>query len=110
MKQVLFSGSRTGVVTAPASKSMAHRLFIAAALGRAPVRIRCSGLSADVSATLACLRALGADIYQAEPDIYIVTPLSAPTEGALRPALRRERRHAALSAACGGGAERARRV
>ena len=81
MKQTLFSGSRTGVVTAPASKSMAHRLFIAAALGRAPVRIRCSGLSADVSATLACLRALGADIYQAEPDIYIVTPLSAPTEG-----------------------------
>ena len=78
MKQTLFSGSRTGVVTAPASKSMAHRLFIAAALGCAPMRIRCSGLSADVSATLACLRALGADIYQTEPDVYIVTPLSAP--------------------------------
>ena len=81
MKQTLFSGSRTGVVTAPASKSMAHRLFIAAALGCAPVRIRCSGLSADVSATLACLRALGADIRRTEPDVYIVTPLSAPTEG-----------------------------
>ena len=50
MKQTLFSGSRTGVVTAPASKSMAHRLFIAAALGCAPMRIRCSGLSAAVSA------------------------------------------------------------
>ena len=78
MNQTVLPGPRTGRVTVPASKSYAHRLFIAAALGRAPVTIHCRGICEDVRATIACLQALGAGIRETAPDTYEVTPLSAP--------------------------------
>ena len=43
----------SGTVTPPPSKSQAHRLLICAALGRAPVEIRCQGISKDIAATIA---------------------------------------------------------
>ena len=36
MNRVLSPGPRTGRVTVPGSKSLAHRLFLPAALGRLP--------------------------------------------------------------------------
>lgn len=81
MNHTLSPGSRTGQVTAPASKSVVHRLFLLAALGDAPVSVKCPGLCDDIAATLACLQALGADIRQTAAEEYRVTPLSAPPEG-----------------------------
>lgn len=81
MNQSLFSGPRSGCVTVPGSKSQAHRLFLAAALGRAPVRFTCRGLSDDLRATLACLEALGARVENLEGDQFTVFPLSAPPAG-----------------------------
>ena len=62
MNQTVSPGARTGSERIPASKSQAHRLLICAALGKAPVTVRCAGLNADFLATAACLRALGANI------------------------------------------------
>ena len=49
-------------MTAPPSKSMAHRLLICAGLSRGESVIRRLAFSKDVEATIACLRALGASI------------------------------------------------
>ena len=51
-----------GTVTAPPSKSMAHRLLICAGLCEGESVVRRLAYSEDVKATIACLRALGAEI------------------------------------------------
>ena len=48
-----------GTITAPPSKSMAHRLLICAGLCRGKSRVGNVALSRDIQATLDCLRALG---------------------------------------------------
>ena len=78
MNQTILPGPRTGRVTVPASKSYAHRFFIAAALSRAPVTIHCRGVCGDIRATLSCLQALGADTREIAPETYEVAPLLAP--------------------------------
>lgn len=81
MNRVLSPGPRTGCVTVPGSKSRAHRLFLAAALGRTPVQLICRGLSGDLLATLSCLEALGAQVECVKGDCFTLIPLSAPTTG-----------------------------
>ena len=49
-------------MTAPPSKSMAHRLLICAALAEGTSVIRNIELSQDILATIDCLKALGADV------------------------------------------------
>ena len=78
MNRVLSPGPRTGRVTVPGSKSRAHRLFLAAALGRTPVQLTCRGLSDDLLATLSCLEALGAQVENLKGDCFTLVPLSAP--------------------------------
>ena len=51
-----------GIVTAPPSKSMAHRLLICAGLAQGESIVRSLAYSEDVKATIACLRSLGAQI------------------------------------------------
>lgn len=51
-----------GIFTAPPSKSMAHRYLICAGLADGKSVIRNLAYSEDVKATIACLRALGAEI------------------------------------------------
>ena len=51
-----------GRMTAPPSKSMAHRLLICAALAEGTSVIRNIELSQDILATIDCLKALGADV------------------------------------------------
>lgn len=51
-----------GRMTAPPSKSMAHRLLICAALAEGTSVIRNIELSQDILATIDCLKALGAEI------------------------------------------------
>ena len=69
-------GTRRGSVRAPSSKSQAHRLLIAAALSEHETAIRCDDLSADITATVACLNALGADIVR-DGEALRVSPVFA---------------------------------
>ncbi len=72
-------GRRSGCVRIPASKSQAHRLLILAALGKHPCKIICDGISADISATVDCLRALGAEIEISGETIQVSPILSTPS-------------------------------
>ena len=51
-----------GTITPPPSKSQAHRLLIAAALGSGDSVISNISLSQDITATLSCMEALGAQV------------------------------------------------
>lgn len=66
-----------GSIPAIASKSMAHRLLICAALSRDPSQIRCETLSDDITATANCLRALGCELVYAGGTFY-ASPAKAP--------------------------------
>lgn len=61
----------SGVVTPPPSKSLAHRLVIAASLAAGSSTIRRLDFSADVEATLRCMQALGARWETAEDGLRI---------------------------------------
>ena len=74
MKATIFPAVLSGEIEAIASKSQAHRLLICAALADRETRIRCSTLSADIEATAACLRALGAEITYAD-GVFTVAPI-----------------------------------
>ena len=74
MIRELTPGPRCGCVKIPASKSQAHRLLIVAALGEGETRLCCDGISKDIAATVACLRALGAEIRE-EDGALLVRPI-----------------------------------
>lgn len=61
MNRVVFPGPLQGVVTVPSSKSFVHRQMICAALAPAGTQtvIQLKGISQDISATQACVQALG---------------------------------------------------
>jgi 3-phosphoshikimate 1-carboxyvinyltransferase len=75
-----------GKVTAPPSKSMAHRQLIAAALGAEPRAVDNLDWSEDILATLDCLRALGASVSRKERGVVLggLDPF-AVEEGAVLP-------------------------
>lgn len=64
MNLLIFPGNLSGAVTPPPSKSMAHRLLIAAALASGVSVIRNVALSQDMEATLRCMESLGAQWEQ----------------------------------------------
>jgi len=61
----------SGVIPAIPSKSHVHRMLICAALGDRPVKIKLSGTSEDIEATIRCLSALGAKISRETASITI---------------------------------------
>ena len=61
----------SGAVTPPGSKSMAHRLLIAAALASGVSVAERVALSEDIEATLRCLAALGASWSIKDGDYYV---------------------------------------
>ena len=69
------SGPRTGKVHIPSSKSQMHRLLICAALGKNETDIKYLGMSDDISATMRCLNALGADITEKNETTLHVVPI-----------------------------------
>ncbi len=74
-----------GHIPAIASKSMAHRLLICAALCPQPTDIVCATTSKDIEATIACLEALGARVTR-EGDVLHVLPIPTSSEtGKLAP-------------------------
>lgn len=80
MTRLVAPGPRSGSVKIPASKSQAHRLLICAALGTGETELRCNGISRDITATIACLNALGAEI-RAQGERLLVRPIRAVPEG-----------------------------
>lgn len=81
MRRVITPGARGGAITAPASKSQAHRLLICAALGNRECEIRCDGVSADIAATARCMAALGAQIARMDDGRFSVRPIISPRQG-----------------------------
>lgn len=69
-----------GAVTAPPSKSLSHRLLLAAGLSRGESVVENVALSEDVQATLDCLRALGADVQPGVSSVAVrgFDPCEAP--------------------------------
>ncbi len=78
-----------GTVPAIASKSMAHRIIIAAALANGVTHVTSATTCADIDATIRCLTALGARI-DVTPAGYDVHPMPKSVE------------HGLLKALCGG--------
>jgi len=74
-------GPRHGTVTAPSSKSAAHRMLICAALSDAESRLVCRGISKDILATVSCLTALGASIDATNDGFISVRPIKAEASG-----------------------------
>ena len=72
-------GERRGSVTAPASKSMAHRMLICAALSENESTLTIDTLSDDIRATIRCLCALGANIRKRE-GVLEITPIPRPAD------------------------------
>lgn len=70
--------SLAGSVPAIASKSMAHRLIIAAALANGETHVICNTTCEDIEATVRCLTALGSRI-EAVSDGYRVHPVPKST-------------------------------
>ena len=60
MNVIIHPGKAKGIVSAPPSKSMAHRLLICAGLAEGTSRISELDYNEDILATIDCLRALGA--------------------------------------------------
>ena len=78
---ITVSGTLSGMVQVPPSKSVAHRMLICAALADEPCTIVCHSINRDMEATAACLNALGANISY-DGGIFRVTPISKSTCGA----------------------------
>lgn len=62
MNVLIFPSHASGEINAPASKSYAHRLLIAAALSDGESVIKNIGINDDITATVSCLENLGATI------------------------------------------------
>ena len=75
MKVTITPTPLAGTITPPPSKSQAHRLLIAAALGGGVSRIANVARSQDIAATLSCLEALGAAVEQEGEDTLAVRGL-----------------------------------
>jgi len=81
MIQNIEPGMRRGIVRVPASKSIAHRLLVCAALSEKETVIVCDGVSQDLDATIQGLEALGAKITQKKKGELRVTPIRKVTGG-----------------------------
>lgn len=73
-----------GEITVIPSKSQAHRLLICAAFADRPTQLVCSETNRDIEATVACLRALGAQIHSTESG-YTVFPAQSVPQSAVLP-------------------------
>ena len=71
VRAVIRPGRARGVVAAPPSKSMAHRLLICAGLARGESLVRRVTQSDDLLATVDCLRALGASLAWEGEDVRV---------------------------------------
>ncbi len=80
MKVVLSQAKLEGTVNAPPSKSCMHRALICAATADKETVIKCESFSKDTEATMACLRALGAE-FDVKDGFVTVYPLNRNNDG-----------------------------
>ena len=71
MKIQIKKGVAKGTISAPPSKSMAHRLLIAAALSEGESRVRSVPTCDDVLATIDCLSSLGVECTWVGSDVIV---------------------------------------
>ena len=71
MRVAISKGRAVGKITAPPSKSMAHRLLICAGLSGGVSTVRGISDSEDVRATIDCLSALGIECRRTGNDITV---------------------------------------
>lgn len=83
MNVVITPSPLSGTVRVPASKSVAHRLLICAALADGPTRVEIGATNRDVEATIACLRALGANIERTDDGLNVSPAAQIPGEATL---------------------------
>ncbi|MBR5112577.1 MAG: 3-phosphoshikimate 1-carboxyvinyltransferase [Clostridia bacterium] len=76
MKAEFIPSTLCGRVTAPPSKSEAHRAIICACLANGVSRIDNIEFSNDILATINCLRSLGAEIEAGESSLTVTKPVS----------------------------------
>ena len=89
-------------VRVPGDKSISHRALLLGAIADGETRITGFGRSADTEATLAAVRALGVEVYEADEDTLRVFGAGLRgLQAAVRPDRLRERRHADAAAARG---------
>ncbi len=74
MKATVSASKIQGEIEAIASKSVAHRYLIAAALSDKEVFVGCHSVSEDILATVNCLKAIGAGIVRKDNGFF-VTPI-----------------------------------
>jgi len=72
MDKVFMPASLSGVMAAPASKSEAHRRMICAGLTMADTRLEGFMASADMAATIRCLKGLGAQVREEGDALTII--------------------------------------
>ncbi|MEG2103663.1 MAG: 3-phosphoshikimate 1-carboxyvinyltransferase [Oscillospiraceae bacterium] len=77
MKAIIKNGTLCGKISAPPSKSYAHRALVCAALADAPTKIALSELCNDTRATLACITAMGAEVSQTDTG-FAISPIKPP--------------------------------
>ena len=74
MKAIITPTRAMGEISSIASKSVAHRLLICAALSDEKTVIRCANINKDIIATVDCLNAMGADICY-EDSCFHISPI-----------------------------------
>ena len=72
MNVTIKPGALGGQITAPSSKSEAHRLLICAALSPGTTDIDCTSTNDDIDATIGCLEALGARVARTSLGFRVV--------------------------------------
>jgi 3-phosphoshikimate 1-carboxyvinyltransferase len=81
MKVIVSPSQIKGEVKAIPSKSYAHRQLICSAFANRDTKIHCDSLSEDITATMNCLRSLGAVVHF-ENGVITVSPIKTPVKNA----------------------------
>lgn len=71
MRAIVKKSRAEGIAVAPPSKSVAHRLLIAAGLSKGQSRVNNLSFSEDIKATISCLEALGARVTKTQKGVLV---------------------------------------
>ncbi len=82
MDIIIRPSALSGEISAPSSKSYAHRALICAALADGKSTVKINTVSDDIAATADCLKALGADITEND-GVFTVQPIGVPNKDAV---------------------------
>lgn len=81
MSKIIKCGTRSGSVLLPASKSVAHRFLICAALSNNENNLFIKGISSDIKATSLCLNALFGNMKFTDNGVFAAAPYANTDNG-----------------------------